>query len=141
MEFQTYAGDVTPTETWAQLRDQPKAVLIDVRTQPEWAFVGIPDLEPLGKKPICVQWQIFPTMTVNNDFAAQLQAEGLNKDIPCYFLCRSGVRSKAAAQLMTGLGWSRCFNISDGFEGPLDPAKHRGVVAGWKALDLPWKQG
>ena len=57
-----------------------------------------------------------------------------------YFLCRSGVRSKHAAIAMTEAGWARCFNIASGFEGPPDPAGHRGTVDGWKAQGLPWTQ-
>jgi hypothetical protein len=41
---------------------------------------------------------------------------------------------------MTGAGYSRCFNVSEGFEGRLDPERHRGLVEGWKAAGLPWTQ-
>ncbi|MBX9634424.1 MAG: rhodanese-like domain-containing protein, partial [Magnetospirillum sp.] len=57
------------------------------------------------------------------------------------FLCRSGVRSKAAAELMTQLGYAASYNILDGFEGALDPTRHRGTTAGWKVSGLPWAQG
>ena len=49
-------------------------------------------------------------------------------------------RSLAAARLMGALGYERCFNVTDGFEGPPDGAGHRGTVAGWKASGLPWRQ-
>ena len=60
----SYAGDVSPTEAWQGLAQDPKAVLIDVRTQPEWNFVGIPDLRGLGKKAGFVCWQVYPPRLV-----------------------------------------------------------------------------
>jgi len=137
----TYAGDISPRDTWEKLRQSPDARLVDVRTQAEWQFVGVPDLSSLEKQPLLVSWQVFPTMARNEAFAQQLAAQGISTDTPLYFLCRSGVRSKAAAELMTSLGYGQCWNISDGFEGPLDGARHRGGQAGWKASDLPWMQG
>lgn len=59
---------------------------------------------------------------------------------PVLFLCRSGARSRAAAIALTQAGQARCFNIAEGFEGPLDDKRKRGVVGGWKARGLPWAQ-
>jgi rhodanese-related sulfurtransferase len=137
----TYAGEITPAAAWQALLDDPKAKLVDVRSQAEWAFVGVPDLTQAGKQPILVQWQIFPTMARNEAFAEQLKSQGVAPDDKLLFLCRSGVRSKAAAELMTQQGFTACWNVTDGFEGPLDDAKHRGGKAGWKAQGLPWMQG
>ncbi|WP_221930946.1 rhodanese-like domain-containing protein [Telmatospirillum sp. J64-1] len=136
-----YAGDVTPEEAWKMLQEETGAVLVDVRSQPEWNYVGLPDLTELGRKPVLVQWQVFPTMAQNPAFAEELKANGIGPDQPVLFLCRSGVRSLAAAQAMTAQGFARCYNISGGFEGPLDEQKHRGRLAGWKASGLPWQQG
>ncbi|MBI2241552.1 MAG: rhodanese-like domain-containing protein [Magnetospirillum gryphiswaldense] len=136
-----YAGDISPRDTWEQLTLNSEARLVDVRTQAEWQFVGVPDLSSLEKQPLLVSWQVFPTMARNDGFAHQLAAQGITTDTPLYFLCRSGVRSKAAAELMTSLGYSQCWNVADGFEGPLDGTRHRGTQAGWKASDLPWLQG
>jgi rhodanese-related sulfurtransferase len=137
----SYAGDVTPTEAWEILADEGAATLVDVRTDAEWSYVGLPDLASLGKKPALIGWQLFPSMTVNNRFADEVEKLGVSKDAPILFLCRSGVRSKAAAQAMTARGYKECYNIVDGFEGPHDPARHRGSVAGWKHDGLPWTQG
>ncbi len=83
-------------------------------------------------------------MTHNPDFVAALTSAlteaRVDFDAPVYFLCRSGVRSQHAAVAMTAAGWKRCFNIATGFEGALDGSGHRGRVAGWKALGLPWVQ-
>ncbi|MBI2236327.1 MAG: rhodanese-like domain-containing protein [Magnetospirillum sp.] len=120
---------------------EPAAKLVDVRTQAEWAYVGVPDLSALGKQPLLVSWQVFPTMVRNDAFAEQLRTLGIEPDDTLLFLCRSGVRSKAAAEYLTRLGYSACWNVADGFEGPHDDARHRGGKAGWKAANLPWVQG
>ena len=139
---QGYAGDVSPKDAWRMLSDIRTAVLVDVRTTAEWSYVGLPDLSGIGKRPVLVEWQVFPSMQVNADFVAQLAAQGVSGDAPVLFLCRSGVRSKAAAQAMTQAraGAGACYNVSDGFEHPLDGAGHRGTVAGWKQAGLPWLQ-
>lgn len=136
-----YAGDIGVEETWEILKADPAAVLVDVRTDAEWNYVGIPDLSSVEKKPVLLPWQLFPTMQVNQAFLEQLDQTGAAKDAPVLFLCRSGVRSQAAAIAATGAGYSKAFNVAHGFEGPHDDTKHRGSVAGWKAAGLPWVQG
>ncbi|QFT34823.1 thiosulfate sulfurtransferase [Labrenzia sp. THAF82] len=139
-----YAGNFSAQEAFQQLSEQQDAVLVDVRTQAEWAFVGIPDLRPIGKEPVLAEWQSFPSSGPNPDFAStvsnQLVKKGLDQSAPIYFLCRSGARSQAAAIALTQAGYTHCYNISDGFEGPLDADRHRGTQAGWKAAGLPWIQ-
>ena len=137
---QGYAGDVSPKDAWRMLSEDRSAVLVDVRTTAEWSYVGLPDLSGIGKRPVLVEWQVFPAMQVNADFVAQLAAQGVSGAAPVLFLCRSGVRSKAAAQALTQAGGKACYNVSDGFEGPLDGDGHRGTVAGWKRSGLPWLQ-
>jgi rhodanese-related sulfurtransferase len=135
----TYAGDVTPSDAWSELGNDKAAQLVDVRTKPEWAFVGVPDLARHGKKPVLLAWQDYPAMQVNPNFAAELARAVPDRNAPLYFLCRSGARSRAAAMAATEAGYKSCYNILDGFEGGLDPARHRGK-AGWKAAGLPWLQ-
>lgn len=137
----SYAGDIQPSEAWRLLATEGAAKLVDVRTQAEWAYVGVPDLASLEKQPLLISWQVFPTMARNPAFAEQLAAQGIQPGDSLLFLCRSGVRSKAAAELMTAQGFGPCWNIADGFEGPLDEVRHRGGKAGWKAAGLPWLQG
>ncbi len=131
---------VTPAEVWALLSKTPEAALCDVRTEPEWRFVGIPDLSPLGRTVLLISWQIYPEMAVADDFCAQLRAAGCDPAAPLFFLCRSGVRSLAAAEAAAAAGFACCFNVSDGFEGPLDGESRRGRRGGWKAAGLPWRQ-
>lgn len=136
-----YAGDVDVTEAWEAIKSDPGAVLVDVRTQAEWNFVGVPDLSESGKQPVLVEWQVFPTMEINASFVDAVSAAAPDKSKPVYFLCRSGARSKSAAMAMTQAGYATCYNISDGFEGGHDADQHRGATGGWKARGLPWVQG
>ena len=136
--------DVDVKETWECLQQDPGSVLIDVRTQAEWAFVGVPDLSSLGKELFVLEWQHFPQGEVNPSFTSQLvsmlDANAAGKEAALYFLCRSGGRSRKAAEAMSAAGYRACHNVAGGFEGPLDNAAHRGLVAGWKAAGLPWIQ-
>ena len=135
-----YAGDVAPATAWKILSESKDAVLIDVRTRAEWNYVGLPDLASLDKKPALIEWQVFPSMQLNADFVATLSGAVADKDAPLLFLCRSGVRSAAAAKAMSAAGYSTCLNVADGFEGPLDADAKRGAAGGWKAAGLPWRQ-
>jgi len=135
-----YAGDLSPAETYALLEREPRAVLVDVRTRAEWAYVGTPDLTPLGREAVLVEWQTYPGGAANGGFLEELERSGVERDAPVAFLCRSGVRSKAAAEAATAAGWASAYNILDGFEGPPDADGHRGRTAGWKVAGLPWRQ-
>jgi rhodanese-related sulfurtransferase len=138
-----YAGDLDPRESWERLSKDAAAQLIDVRTVPEWNFVGVPDLGPLQRQALFCEWQHFPP-AANADFVAQaveaLKRTSYRPDAALFFLCRSGARSRAAAIAMTAAGYGPCFNIADGFEGSLDADRHRGSTGGWKACGLPWVQ-
>jgi rhodanese-related sulfurtransferase len=132
--------NVPPERTWEALRADPKAQLVDVRTDAEWNFVGLPDLSSAGKQVVAIQWQVYPTMAVNAAFGDQLKEAGFTPDHHIYFICRSGQRSYAAAQAAQAEGFPHVFNVADGFEGGVDQQGHRGKTAGWKANGLPWRQ-
>ncbi len=132
--------NVAPSKVWEALTTNPKAAMVDVRTDAEWNFVGVADLSGAAKQPSLVPWQVYPSMQVNGGFMDQVRQAGLTPDHHIYFLCRSGVRSHAAAQAAQAAGFPHAFNIADGFEGPPDGDGHRGEVAGWKADGLPWRQ-
>jgi rhodanese-related sulfurtransferase len=142
---QSAVQDVPVLETWAQLKNNQGSVLIDVRTRAEWAFVGLPDLEAIGKRVLTLEWQSFPDSRVDPGFVGRLsqllEVNGVGKDRDLYFICRSGGRSRMAAEAMVAAGYTRCHNVAEGFEGPLDSQRHRGSVAGWKIAGLPWVQG
>lgn len=132
--------NVAPTKVWELLTTNPKAAMVDVRTEAEWNYVGLADLSAAGKQPTLIPWQVYPGMQVNVGFMDQVRQAGLTPDHHLYFLCRSGVRSLAAAQAAQAAGFPHAYNIADGFEGPPDGEGHRGEVAGWKAERLPWRQ-
>ena len=135
-----YAGDVNPEEAWALLEGELEALLVDVRSEPEWRYVGLPDLSALGREVVLVSWQVYPDMEVNADFLAALSAAGIKPEQPLLMICRSGQRSRDAAIALTRAGYERCYNVAEGFEGPLDEVRHRGGAGGWKARGLPWVQ-
>jgi rhodanese-related sulfurtransferase len=132
--------DISPEDTWVALAADKDAVLIDVRTDAEWNFVGLPDLAGLAKQVVLIPWQIYPSMQLNADFAEHLQEAGLTPAQKLFFICRSGARSQSAGQAAQAAGFTHAFNVADGFEGPVDGAGHRGSAAGWKAAGLPWRQ-
>jgi rhodanese-related sulfurtransferase len=131
--------------TWQRLASRPGSQLIDVRTRAEWTYIGIPDLGPIGKRAVLVEWQTFPDQTVDPRFverlAGELKAIGTQLNDDLFFICRSGGRSLAAAKATAEAGYRACHNVAGGFEGPLDDERHRGSVGGWKAAGLPWVQG
>ena len=134
----SYAGDITPQESWKLLNDNVDAVLVDVRTDAEWTWVGVPDLSSLGRDVVSVQWMTAAGR--NQNFVADLIAAGVTPgERPVIFLCLSGNRSIPAAQAATAAGIAPAYNMLEGFEGQLDANGHRGVT-GWRAEGLPWKQ-
>lgn len=134
-----HAGDISPKEAWDLLQSNGNAQLIDVRSEAEWTFVGVPDLSQLGRSTVLLAWQSFPAMQRVEGFEAALE-DAFDKTAPLAFICRSGARSAAAAAAMTALGYTQCFNVANGFEGDVNHAGHRGSINGWKADGLPWQQ-
>ncbi|MBU3739553.1 MAG: MBL fold metallo-hydrolase [Rhodoferax sp.] len=126
-----YAGDVSP-ELAHRWWTSGEATLVDVRSDAEREWVGfVPGAIPLA-------WKQWPGMVVNASFD-----EGLRRHVPSghkiLMLCRSGVRSIAAARYATELGY-QAFNILEGFEGDPDEKAHRGRKGGWRLRGLPWRQ-
>ena len=135
----SYAGDITPEQAWKLLSENPEAVLVDVRTDAEWRFVGVPDLASLGREVVYIEWNSVDGKR-NETFAADLSKQvPAHADRPVVFLCRSGNRSIGAAEAATEAGIAPSYNVLDGFEGNLDGDSHRGG-SGWRAIGLPWKQ-
>ncbi len=125
-----YAGDVMPQLAWRWV-EQGEAVLVDVRSDAEREWVGfVPGA--LG-----VAWKQWPGMVPNPDFDAALKQAAGNKKV--VLLCRSGVRSVAAAKRATELGL-QAYNILEGFEGDPDHHAQRGHKGGWRFHGLPWRQ-
>lgn len=129
---QGYAGDISPGLAW-QWSQSGKARLIDIRTHAERDWVGfVPDVP-------FVPWKLWPGMAINPAFDEQLQATA-TAGACVLLLCRSGIRSIAAAKRATELGFE-AYNILEGFEGDPDAQAHRGFKGGWRFRALPWRQG
>lgn len=130
-----YAGALLPSEAHALARQVPGAKLVDVRTRPEWVYVGhVPDS-------FLVEWVTYPNGERNPEFLEQLEAQVAKTDSPVMFLCRSGGRSHHAAALATVSGYPNSYNILEGFEGDKNGLGHRSSVGGWRFAGLPWTQG
>lgn len=139
----TYAGDLSPENTWKRLQDDAGTILIDVRTPEEWTYVGVPDISQLGRECLFVPWSLYPKNNLNPNFVRQILelAKPARDDTPLVFICRSGVRSAYAAHALTEMGYTQCYNVASGFEGDPNEDKHRGTKNGWKVAGLPWVQG
>ena len=127
--------NLSPQESWAMLQQNPSAVMVDVRTFMEHAYVG----HPLGA--VHIPWKEAPGWEINPNFVAEVKRLVSDANAPILLLCRSGQRSLSAAQALEAAGYQHLINIVDGFEGPLDANKHRNNIAGWRFSGLPWEQG
>ncbi len=138
--------ELDPQSVWEELADSPSTALVDVRTRPEWAFVGVADLSHINRRMVLAEWRAFPDMKLNAGFLEELKAR-LHNELPAniFFMCRSGSRSRDAARYVAAATSEeghpvRCVNVDEGFEGDLNAEGHRGSVNGWKARGLPWRQ-
>lgn len=128
-----YAGDIGARLAWHWVQNQ-QAVLVDVRTDAERAWVGqVPGA-------VAIAWKQWPDMAMNPDFDAQLLSLAQRaRGAKIVLLCRSGVRSVAAAQRASQLGLE-AYNILQGFEGDANAQGQRGQLGGWRYQGLPWSQ-
>lgn len=125
-----YAGDISPELAWRWTQDG-LAVIVDVRTDAEREWVGfVPGA-------VALAWKQWPQMQLDPAFEIGLQR--FEAGTRLLMLCRSGVRSIAAARAATAKGL-QAYNILEGFEGDPDAQKHRSSGSGWKFRGLPWNQ-
>jgi sulfur dioxygenase len=129
---QGYAGDVPPDLAY-EMWQRGDAVLVDVRTEAEREWVGfIPGA-------MAIEWNRWPGRVANPSFDEQIKA-AVPPGRKALMLCRSGVRSIAAARRATELG-IEAYNVVEGFEGDPDENGQRGKRGGWRLRGLPWRQG
>ena len=139
---ESHVQTLTPEQAWQMLQDDPRAVLIDVRSNMEYLFVGH------AKGSIHVSWIDEPEWTINPHFAVEVRKVLLGgvscvDDAGCapvLLICRSGKRSYEAGKELVKQGFREVFNIQGGFEGDLDETHHRSTVNGWRFHGLPWEQ-
>lgn len=134
--------EISPQVAWNILNSDKNAVLLDVRTRPEFEFVGHPP------NALNVPWQEVLSGQINPDFIdlvrekLQLVRVGSHpeSDLTVLAICRSGARSMAAATTLKKSGFRNVMNVAEGFEGSLDNQRQRGNINGWRFHNLPWEQ-
>ena len=124
---------LTPKEAFQFLKNNPNAVLVDVRSEIEFLFVG----HPVGS--IHVPWNDGPDWEINPDFVAHVKKIA-NEARPVLLICRSGVRSLEAGKALKEAGFREVYNVRHGFEGDLDESHRRSSLNGWRHDGLPWEQ-
>jgi rhodanese-related sulfurtransferase len=127
-----YAGLVTPEEAW-RLQEAGAGAIVDVRTRPEWEYVGRVPASTL------IEWRRYGDASPNPSFLDELAAK-FAPETTLLFICRSAVRSHHAAALAAKAGFRRAFNVLEGFEGDSDARRQRGHLGGWRKAGLPWIQ-
>jgi rhodanese-related sulfurtransferase len=133
---------LSPRQAWEMMEENPRVVLIDVRSSMEYLFVG----HPVGS--VHVPWIDAPEWTVNPHFVTEVRKVLLggvgmgehSNDAPVVLICRSGKRSLEAGKLLIEKEFKEVFNVDEGFEGELDEHHHRSTTGGWRYHGLPWEQ-
>ena len=137
---------IEPKAAFEILAENKESLLVDVRTDAEFKFVGIVDSSKLSNETLLLPLLNFPNMSENSDFIKNLEnhtkeiSPQNHKNLQIFFICKTGGRSNSSANIANELGFSNCYNIINGFEGDLDHNNQRGNINGWKAEKLPWKQ-
>lgn len=134
--------ELTPQQAWQLLQDEPRAVLVDVRSAMEYMFIG----HPVGA--VHIAWIDEPDWVVNPNFVTEVRKlllGGVLCDLddgcaPVVLICRSGKRSREAGMALLEAGFQKVFQVCDGFEGDLDENHHRSTLSGWRFSGLPWEQ-
>ena len=132
---------ITALEAWEICQQDPRALLIDVRSSMEFLFVGHP------KGAVHIPWIDEPDWVINTNFVTEIRKlvlgglkENADDDVPIILICRSGNRSDDAGKALVEAGMKNVSHIDEGFEGKLDDEHHRSSVGGWRFHGLPWEQ-
>ena len=132
---------LTPQEAQKVIQHDTRALLVDIRSNMEYLFVG----HPVGA--IHVPWIDEPNWEINPNFVREIRQLMLGgvceADVGCppvVLICRSGKRSKEAGELLIQSGIKNVAHIDEGFEGDLDENHQRSTVGGWRFRGLPWEQ-
>jgi len=140
-------------DTYDKLQEHgDKALLIDIRTRAEVAFLGMPtDVDaniPYKLIRNFSEWdnkkqnfKLYPNSKFTFRLNKFIKLRGLNKDSLIFLICRSGKRSAKAAKLLHAIGYNNVYSVVDGFEGgKAKEGSHKGerIVNGWKNSGFPW---
>lgn len=133
--------DLSPLEAHKILQEDPRAFLIDIRTNMEFLFVGHP------KGAIHIPWVDGPDYVENEDFVTDIRqlllggsSDESETPVPVILICRSGQRTVDAGNALIEAGIENVYHIDEGFEGNLDENHQRSTTGGWRFHGLPWKQ-
>ena len=130
---------LNPAEAAKKLYSDETAVLIDVRSEIEFDYVGH------AISSTNIPWKYLPENSLNLDFVQDVKTllertGGDRSDRPIFLICRSGARSADAADKLARAGYTNLTNVQEGFEGEIDQNGHRGRINGWRFRSLPWRQ-
>ena len=110
------------------IKNNPKCVLLDVRTKEEWNN-GKPDGDKIGLKTYFLSIQFGNERIFNENFIQEFKKLNIEQDHEILTMCMSGGRSQMAAELLNKENFT-CSNISDGFMG-------NDENVGWEYHGLP----
>jgi len=131
---------ISAPDAWKLCQQDPRTLLIDVRSSMEYLFVG----HPQGA--VHIPWIDEPDWVVNKDFVIEIRklllggSADSSHEVAIVLICRSGNRSAEAGSLLVDEGLKNIYNIEHGFEGKLDDSHHRSTLGGWRYHQLPWEQ-
>ena len=114
--------NIKSSEIKSFIENNPKTVLLDVRTEDEWNTIGKPDTKDLGIK------SFFITISQDFNFVENVKKK-IDKQNQILVMCAAGGRSIIAANLLLNEGYT-ALNVSDGFSG-------NDESPGWKKNGLP----
>ncbi len=143
---------LTAKEAYQLKSDHADVIFVDVRTQAEVAFLGMPEISDANiPYMVAGDWGTWDEkkenfkLEANSGFLMSMdelvKAKGGDKETKIIVMCRSGSRSAKATNLLAKSGYKNVYTVLDGFEG--DKAKSgdlkgQRVVNGWKNSGLPW---
>ena len=133
---------ITSLEAWNITQQDPRTLLIDVRSSMEYLFVG----HPVGA--VHVPWIDEPDWEQNPDFVVEIRKLMLGGKVcleeegcsPIILICRSGKRTRQAGKVLLEAGFGNVLHVDEGFEGDRDEEHHRSTLGGWRFHGLPWEQ-
>ena len=137
-----HVKEITPKKAWELFHEEPRTLLIDIRSSMEFLFVG----HPTGA--IHIPWIDEPDWVINPHFVTEVRKlvlGGISCDeesgcAPIILICRSGKRSLEAGRELVEAGFPDVYHVDEGFEGELDEHHHRSTQGGWRFHGLPWEQ-
>jgi len=143
--------DITPQQAYDMLRTG-EAVMLDVRTPEEWAWVGHPGPNKLGEGAVIapyvfnIAYEIEKPgrgyeLILNKYFMVDVRKLDLESDQAIITICRSGGRSVNAGLALEANGYTNVYNVVKGFEGGADAKGYRTKAEGWKNLGFPYEYG